>query len=133
MGGRVLAPMGGGTTPIAGGGAVLMGGGGVVDGGARPIAFSEKSENVALDELYNIAYMTWVISETVRPKKAKYSTKRAGEMDSDGVSENAETSSQEKSQNTRPELTVFEALPVKSSYLNNCWAVCLDSGSVGKR
>ncbi|KAJ6553824.1 hypothetical protein DFH09DRAFT_1085573 [Mycena vulgaris] len=95
MGGRVLAPMGGGTTPIAGGGAVLMGGGGVVDGGARPIAFSEKSENVALDELYNIAYMTWVISETVRPKKAKYSTKRGGEMDSDGVSENAETSSQE--------------------------------------
>ncbi|KAJ6514022.1 hypothetical protein DFH09DRAFT_1099773 [Mycena vulgaris] len=86
--------MGGGTTPITGGGAVLMRGGGVVDGSARPIAFSEKSENVALDELYNIAYMTWVISETVRPKKAKYSTKRGGEMDSDGVSENAETSSQ---------------------------------------
>ncbi|KAJ6514028.1 hypothetical protein DFH09DRAFT_1094050 [Mycena vulgaris] len=94
MGGRVLALMGGGATPIAGGGAVLMGGGGVVDGGARPIAFSEKSENVALDELYNIAYMTWVISEAVRPKKAKYSTKRGGEMDSDGVSENAEISSQ---------------------------------------
>ncbi|KAJ6517739.1 hypothetical protein DFH09DRAFT_1098830 [Mycena vulgaris] len=131
--------MGGGTTPIAGGGAVLMGGGGVVDGGARPIAFSEKSENVALDELYNIAYMTWVISETVRPKKAKHSTKRGGEMDSDGVSENAETSSQtrqkkeRKSQNTRPEPAVFEALPVKSSYLNNRWAVCLDSRSVGKR